>query len=220
VRASLALEGGVVDDEPTNRNNRFAVAALLNARCGGQGGGPLWGCPPGADLALPTLRPTSPGYPYRVRAGLSLARLRLTDALKPRVQPVWKLYGRGSVGSQTLLGLPALCRLRDDAELAAISRVWPFETGFTLAGLASMMPLVVHAEIWPGLVPLPPDGAPSVRDQAQVRAVTGLLAALDRAGTLGALFGPPPGQPDAALATAVREEGWILGAGHASRPAR
>jgi precorrin-8X/cobalt-precorrin-8 methylmutase len=159
-------------------------------------------------MELPALRPTSPAYPYRVGADLSLARLRLVDALEPRVQPIWKLYGHGSVGSQSLLGLPAVCRLRDDPALAAISQVWPLETGFTAP--ATVRALIVHAEIWPGLVPVSLDARPAIRDQAQVRAVVTWLAELDHAGALGALFSPaaPRGQ-----ARVVQEEGWILGAG-------
>src|SRR6266702_4329431 len=114
----------LVVDDATNGNNRFAVAAALNARCGDPTPGPLWGCPVGTSL--PTLAPTSPGYPYPVRPGLALERLRLADRLVRGVQPVWKLYGIGSVGGQALVGIPAICRLRDDPALAAISLVWPF----------------------------------------------------------------------------------------------
>lgn len=64
----------LIVDDAANCNNRFAVAAALNARCGDPTPGPLWGCPVGTRL--PTLAPTSPGYPYLVRSGLSLERLR------------------------------------------------------------------------------------------------------------------------------------------------
>jgi precorrin-8X/cobalt-precorrin-8 methylmutase len=47
------------------------------------------------------------------------------------MQPIWKLYGNGSVGSQTL-GIPHLTALRDDPELASISKVWPLETGMRM----------------------------------------------------------------------------------------
>jgi precorrin-8X/cobalt-precorrin-8 methylmutase len=161
-------------------------------------------------MELPALRPTSPAYPYRVGADLSLARLRMVDELEPRVQPIWKLYGHGSVGGQSLLGLPAVCRLRDDPALATISRVWPLETGFTAP--AADRPSIIHAEIWPGLVPLSLDARLAIRDQAQVRAVVTWLATVDQAGALGALFSPTVPM---AQARVVREEGWILGAGQA-----
>jgi hypothetical protein len=200
----------LIADESTNRNNRFAVAATLNARCGGAEAGPLWGCPPGMEP--PALRPTSPAFPYRVGADRSLPRLRVVDALEPRVQPIWKLYGHGSVGSQSLLGLPAVCRLRDDPALAAISQVWPLETGFTAPAPATDRPLIIHAEIWPGLVPVSLEARPAIRDQAQVRAVVTWLATLDHAGALDALLSPAVAM---AQASAVEEEGWILGAGEA-----
>ena len=106
------------------------------------------------------------------------------------VQPVWKLLGSGSVGGQTLLGIPALCRLRADPALAAVSRVWPFETGFTTTPAPPDGPCIVHAEIWPGLGPDPLDPALTIRDQAQVRAVVRWLAGLERGGAAeGAVCG-------------------------------
>ncbi len=204
----------LVVDDATNGNNRFAVAAALNARCGDPTPGPLWGCPVGTSL--PTLAPTSPGYPYPVRPGLALERLRLADRLVRGVQPVWKLYGIGSVGGQALVGIPAICRLRDDPALAAISRVWPFETGFTGAinrapTTLEQGPSIIYAEIWPGIVPNPLDPTITIHDQAQVRAVVRWLAELDTLGRLSTLFAAPPGLSKEALATCVEEEGWILG---------
>src|SRR5258708_3509463 len=62
--------GRLIVDNPDNSNNRFIVAAALNANCGDPIPGPLWGCPVGTSL--PFLAPTSPGYPYPVREGLTL----------------------------------------------------------------------------------------------------------------------------------------------------
>jgi hypothetical protein len=45
-----------------------------------------------------------------------LAQKRLTDI--GNMQPIWKLYGNGSVGSQALLGIPHLAALRNDAVLS------------------------------------------------------------------------------------------------------
>jgi hypothetical protein len=197
-------------DEATNANNRFAVAAVLNARCGPPGPGPLWGCP--AAACAPSLAPTSPGYPYGIGAGYRLARLRRVEARAPGTQPAWKLLGQGSVGGQALLGIPYVRALRDDPALAPASRVWPFETGFTATPTAPPGPAIVHAEIWPGIVPGPLDPAIPIRDEAQVRAVVAWLAARDAAGMLGALFAPPPGLAPADLAVCREEEGWLLGA--------
>ena len=201
----------LVVDDPTNGNNRFRVAATLNARCGDATSGPLWGCPVGVHL--PMLAPTSPGYPYPVRSGLVLERMRLVDRQVHGVQPVWKLYGNGSVGSQSLVGIPAICRLRDDPALARISRVWPFETGFTSAPTSNKGPSIVHVEIWPGVVRDSLDPTIAIRDQAQVRAVVRWLADLDTAGRLGMLFAAPADLSEEALTICIEEEGWILGGG-------
>jgi hypothetical protein len=200
---------GLIVDEATNRNNRFAVAAVLNARCSGPIPGPLWGCP--AGRSLPTLAPTSPPYPYPVRPGLALERLRWTERNLPGIQPAWKLFGHGSAGGQALVGIPVLCRLRADPQLAAFSRIWPFETGFTPPP-PEQRPSIIHAEIWPGMVPDPLDPASAIRDQAQVRAVVRWLARLDSAGQLSSLFALPPALSPEARAICVAEEGWILGA--------
>jgi hypothetical protein len=202
------LLAALVTDGPANRNNRFAVAEGLNARCG-PGPGPLWGCPIGAGS--PHLRPTSPGFPYPVGPDRALAARRLTERRAPGAQPCWKLYGVGSVGGQALVGIPALRALRDDPALTAVSRVWPFETGFTPAPTPAGAPAVVYAEIWPGIVPAPLDASGPIRDQAQTRAVTAWFAALDAAGRLGALLAPPAGLSAAERAACAREEGWILG---------
>ncbi len=201
----------LVLDDSTNGNNRFAVAAILNARCGDPTPGPLWGCP--VSVHLPTLAPTSPAYPYPIQAGLVLERLRWVDRHVRAVQPVWKLYGNGSVGSQSLVGIPAVCRLRDDPALSAMSRVWPFETGFTSTPTPHQGPSIVHAEIWPGIVRSSLDPTIAIRDQAQVQAVVRWLADLDAVGQLGMLFAAPADLPPEVLAICVEEEGWILGGG-------
>lgn len=197
----------LIKDDASNANNRFVVAAALNARCGGSTPGPFWGCP--AGVALPDLVPTSPRYPYQARAGVALERLRLTERPARGTQPAWKLYGTGSAGGQALLGIPAICRLRDDPALAGVSRVWPFETGFTAMPTPQDGPAILHAEIWPGLVAKQLDTTLLVRDQAQVRAVVRWLARLDEAGQLGTLFNPPAAV-FSGMAARCKEEGWIL----------
>jgi len=193
------LERRVID-ETDNGNNRFDVAAGLNARCGGVTPGPLWGCP--EAHRSPTLMPKSPGFPYVVGSGAALPRLRWTD--RGGVQPVWKLYGNGSVGSQTLLGIPVVAYLR--TTFGSAGRVWPFETGFTAAASP-----IVYAEIWPSLARAAHDVEVPVKDQRQVRAMTMWLSDMDDAGRLADLFGRPPDLPPEGVAAAVEEEGWILG---------
>jgi len=199
----------MIVDKADNTNNRFAVAAELNARCGGAVPGPLWGCPVG--MTLPLLLPTSPVYPYIVRPGLALQRLRAMDRRERGLQPAWKLYGTASVGGQILVGIPYVRQLRGDPALAAISRVWPFETGFSSAPAPERGPFILFVEIWPGIVAHLLDPTVTIRDQAQVRAVAQWFADLDAAGRFGALFALAGDLSPEVVEMCVLEEGWVLG---------
>ena len=203
----------LIRDDAENNNNRFKVAAELNARCGRRTPGPFWGCPIAQQCA--TLKTKSPalGYPYPVRQGLSVERLRWVDKRVRGIQPIWKLIGVGSVGGQSLLGIPTLCKLRDDPKLSSISRVWPFETGFTPTPISKAGPFILHVEIWPGIVRDPLDPNIPIRDQAQVRAYVSWLARLDSKGHLCKLFDTPEGLSEEALRDCINEEGWLFGAG-------
>ena len=198
----------LIEDRPDNRNNHFEIASALNAQCGLSTYGPLWGCP--AGIKLPNLLPTSPAFPYEITSQLSLERLRLTERRLSGVQSVWKLFGPGSVGSQSMLGIPAVCTLRDDPELRANSRVWPFETGFGPRPTPSHGPFVLHVEIWPGVVngllePMP------IRDEAQVRAMVQWLGELDARDELAPLFDTPTGLTSDEVTRCTKHEGWIFG---------
>ncbi len=202
----------LVEDDRRNRNNRFEVASLLNRRCLAQAG-PFWGHPPGRSYDR--LEPTSPagGYPVRASGGTPLDRYRITERAESAagVQPVWKLYGPASVGGQTLTGIAHLEALRRDCVLSPYLALFPFETGFRVPSDAR----VVLSEIWPNLFPFDTDD--SIRDRAQVRAVTAGLQRLDRAGRLHCLFAPPSGMTSAECHACEQEEGWILGAGQLTR---
>lgn len=204
-----------VPEGDRNENDRFGFASGLNARVG-RSPGPFWGCPPKRETSfLQSRRKGRWDFPYQLSGGGELARLRVTDARMKGVQETWKLLGAGSVGSQALLGIPCVARLRDRPDLAACSRVWPFETGFTANPLPDVGPFVLHAEIWPGAVELD-EGLHPVRDAAQVLTLARRLAEIDAQEGLGDWFAEPadlaPGVRDACLA----EEGWILG-GRTSR---
>lgn len=196
----------LVVDGDDNRNNRWAVAAELNRRTGAAAG-PFWSAPP---AALATgLRATREPFPLAV-TGAELqeyraveAQLRATGRL---AHSCWKLYTAGSVGSQALLGLPVVERLRSHPALEPISVVWPFETGFALSGDG---PAIVHAEIWPGAAPLDLT-MHQVRDAAQVQGLARRFAELDERGDLGTLFTAPAAREDADVL--IAEEGWVLGA--------
>ncbi len=190
-----------VRDGPDNANNRFAVAERLNALFPGVG--PFWGRPATAPHA---------GVPERgtLRHGHGLPERRLAEARAPGAQPCWKLYTTGSVGSQALLGVAALARLRADPRLTGAVAVWRFETGFD-AGSAP----VTLAEVYPSLLAaaVAARDPGEIKDAAQVRLLAERFAALDAAGRLGALFAADPALSDGERAVAAREEGWILGVG-------
>jgi hypothetical protein len=211
-RSAAARLSALIEDGPDGANNRFQVAAHLN-RMLGRAPGPFWGCP--ADRATSDLSDRRCAF-----EGRGFAEWRLADDLLRRrgtgIQSVWKLYTRGSVGSQTLLGLAAIHRLLTDPALAERSRLWPFETAWDrdLAG-------VVHAELWPSLADHRAQ-AHAIKDARQVAAARDWALDLDAMGTLGPRFARPPGLTDAESAACLAEEGWILNAPHAlglQRPA-
>jgi hypothetical protein len=196
-----------VEDRVDNRNNRFAVGALLNERIRA-GGGPFWGVPVGqSGIFLGSRRDFS--YPVRTKQG-PLEERRLVERLHPRMQPPWKLAYTGSVGSQTLLGIPYLCRLRDHEKLRDVSRIWPFETTEgDVEGRRSAGARIIHAEIYPSLLSLPKrDGIP---DREQVREYVRWLQRRQEGGDLTGLLRRPWGEDAAVHGRVVRQEGWVLG---------
>ncbi len=202
------LAGSIVDDD-RNRNNRFEVAALMNAWAGPTAG-PFWGCPasrastflrPRKEVRFPVTTPDGGLLEYRI----SERRLR-DNGLRPF--STWQLFGNGSVGGQALVGIPVVARLHADRELFARSHVWPFTTGCVADPTVGVANAIVHAEIWPGLVAID-RGRHAVTDAAQVIAVCEHLARLDREGVLGGCFAPA--LTEAESEAVVREEGWILG---------
>jgi hypothetical protein len=194
-----------------NENDRFEVASRLNARLG-LGQGPFWGCTARAETTFLGARHKGLWeFPYSLPDGTRLERLRECERRMPGVQEAWKLLGAGSVGSQSLLGIPVLARLHRHPALAKTSRAWPFETGFGARVLEEDGARIVHAEIWPSCVPLETDLHP-VRDAAQVLTLARHLACLDAAGELEAWFREPVNLDARSRAACINEEGWILGA--------
>jgi len=199
-----------IEDAPRNRNNRFEVASQLNQRIGGSHG-PFWGCP--ARQTTPFLKAKRKGswdFPYAAKLGNHLERLRMTEARMKGVQETWKLFGAGSVGSQALMGIPCVARLRNDPGLRSISRVWPFETGFSASSFPEAGPFVLHAEVWPSAVAIQEQLHP-IRDAAQVLSLSHCFAELDRHGRLEEQFAEPPGLSEKEIQRCTQEEGWILG---------
>ncbi|MEQ8559468.1 MAG: hypothetical protein RIB03_14210 [Henriciella sp.] len=193
-----------VKEKPDNSNTRFAIAAGLNYAMT-KGPLPFWGAP--ARDQITTLTGTkgdfssSPVEEYRICEQW----VRKTHKSKPK--SVWQLYGAGSVGSQSLLGIPTVKALRNQLPNSAI---WPFETGFEALGAEALDGTdIVFAEVYPSLVTARPETG-EVADQAQVRALAHHYYGLDEAGKLGALFGPPEGLESTLIPKIIAEEGWIL----------
>ncbi len=194
------LTDSIIDDE-RNRNNRFEVAAACNAAAG-DGPGPFWGCPPSrqVDDRLTTTKP--------VRSHGELPEWRHVETVLRRSgrRPFssWQLLGAGAVGSQSLLGIPVLERLR--RRFPQRVDIWPFTTG--LQHPPMRVGQVVVAEIWPTIV-AGADTTGPVRDARQVVDVATWLRGLDRRGELRRHF-----EPEVAAAhrsAVVDEEGWVLG---------
>jgi precorrin-8X/cobalt-precorrin-8 methylmutase len=206
-RAVWDLLAAELVEEAENGNNRFAVAARLNQRLGGAA--PFWGCPRAAAGRF--LGMTH----HRQHAAMGLAEHRLADRRLSGPQPVWKLAGAGSAGSQALTGIPVVRWLRDHPTLARATRVWPFETGLALPPRGTRG-RVVLTEIYPSLVPAA-ERRGEVRDSAQVRAIARHFAALDDTGRLASLFAGDPTLTAAERQAVEREEGWVLGSTGAPR---
>ena len=193
-------------DGPRNANNRFAVASAINGRIGHHA---FWGCP--RQRVFEHLSYRKDKVQYLVAPGeVGLAEWReserafLAAGIAP--QPVWKLMGVGSVGSQALVGIPVVAALRDDPALRSCSAVWPFETA--VPNLAPNHRAIVHAEIWPSIVDVGPamqraENAGKVKDQVQVEQLALHFRALDDGTVLRDVFAAAPSD--------ATEEGWILG---------
>ncbi len=190
-----------VHDGPDNANRRFEVAAEINRFYDGVG--PAWGRPAAWDV---------PDVPVAMKERWGAdhpPERRRADGRSTTAKTVWQLAYAGSVGSQILLGLPALKTLREDPRLRGYVAVWPFDSGFEVPEAA-----VVLAEVYPSV--LQPQvharrRADEVLDAAQVRVLAAGFAALDASGGLGPLFSAPEGLTAADHAVVCAEEAWILG---------
>ena len=202
-------EGTAPGARPNNRSNRFEVANQINARLSpDQVVGPFWcASPVAAYRYIPQGRPPEP---FQTAQGYVVKGLRLTDR-RARSGSPFRLFGTASVGSQSLTGIARLHQLRNDPKLAAVSSVWPFETGW--ATRAKWLPKrvsILHAEIYPSFKdPLPDE----IKDRGQVQAMWQWARDLDRDNLLWCEFCRPievetGSKEDLAIQLT---EGWILG---------
>ena len=192
-----------VVDKADNTNNRFAVASKMN-RLMTDEARPFWGAPPkDVQRWLSSTKPPEGGAP-------TPPPLRHAEVAVRGAKSVWQIFGNGTVGSQALVGIPAVGRLK--AARGEALTIWPFETGYrplTAADLEDAQ--VVAAEVYPSMIktdPLPGE----IKDQTQVRCLCQHFARLDEANKLAPAFGPAKDAAPDAVLDAEREEGWILGA--------
>ena len=110
-----------IEDAPNNANNRYEVAAAINATYPGRG--PCWGRP--GDWPFPEIPVRKSA---RTRQECHPPECRIADQRAEGAKTVWQLAYAGSVGSQLLLGLPALKYLIENPCIGGRAAVWPFET--------------------------------------------------------------------------------------------
>ena len=194
-----------IEDGLDNDNNRYAVAAAINAAYPGIG--PFWGRP--ATWSYPTIPVRASA---RSRQESQPPERRIADCRAKGAKTVWQLAYAGSVGSQMLLGLPALKRVATDPRIAGRAAIWPFQTGLR----APDAPAVI-AEVYPSLLRgdvRARQRENEILDSAQVRVNAEAFARLDASGGLAPLFAGAPHLTPAERRIVETEEAWILGLGH------
>ena len=191
-------------DKPDNTNARFAIAAGMNYRIS-QGPFPFWGAP--ARDQVKTLAGKKGDFTDNTLPEYRLAEQHLRDTLKAKPKSVWQLAYTGSVGSQSLTGLP---HIHDFRQTLPNAKLWPFETGLAALdeeALDEVQTLI--AEIYPSTLTVSPEKG-EILDRAQVRTIAHHYCDLDNKGRLGVLFGPPESLKIDKIEQIVDEEGWIL----------
>ncbi len=194
-----------IEDGPDNGNNRYAVAEEIN-HCY-PGVGPCWGRPATWDY---------PCVPTRARDRTCRKahppERRISDEHARGAKTLWQLAYAGSVGSQALLGLPALARLSRGPALAGRVSVWPLDAGLRLPDEP-----VVLAELYPSLLRtvVARLRAPGeILDRAQVRVNALAYSCLDARAGLAPLFEGAPSLTAQERRVVENEEAWVLGLGH------
>jgi hypothetical protein len=205
-RALAQRFGEHLQDDDSDRNNRFQIAGALNRLLLPAGEGPFWGHPSGHDY--PGLKPTRP-KPWP--AAIPEYRAAERHLSGSGIQTVWKLAYPASVGSQVMTGMASIHRLLQLPDFAEAA-IWPFETDW-----AREVPPVTIAEIWPNLfwrgwLPDLRVARHPIRDAQQVAATLLALAEADSDGRIEQMLAAPAGYDSATLAAISAQEGWIVGA--------
>ena len=196
-----------IDDKPNNSNNRFEVASDFNEFFYNAGmGTPFWGHP--KNRCYPHLENEAPqGYGKTLPTEFRTVEKLVKDP--PRINPksVWQLFCGVTVGSQTLMGIPVVNKLREDLDCS----VWPFET-------INQDPKkqFVLAEIYPSIWKTIEKGR--TYDERQVKTVAKNIAYLDETNTLKNLLQAP--HIHSKKDDIINKEGWILGVDENGNPAQ
>lgn len=170
-----------VEDSET-ANNRFDLAGQMNAMFDGIG--PFWGNGLKRDIAhLPRKG--------RDRTIIPFDEKRAVENRAKGAFSVWQLSGVGAVGSQVIMGLPVLARLR--RQFAGRVAVWPFEPLTAPVAFVEIWPSLFSAAITPRLADH------RIKDAVQVHVVAEKIAAM------------PPAALARTLDVPANREGWIFG---------
>ena len=197
-RALWATLAAVVEDDDANRSNRYVLADRWNAEIFETPH--YWGRPHQHRYAnIGAKKPTG--------AAFKQLEYRVVERWRPPAKSVWQLAYNGAVGSQAILGMARLKKLRGDFNGACA--VWPFETRWA----AALEKPIVIAEVYPSMFK-PAYKSGDVKDAAQVRTAAKNFAAFDDDNVLARVLSRPPGLSNADSKAVLREEGWIAGAGH------
>ena len=194
-----------IEDAPDNANNRYEIATAINRTYPGLG--PFWGRPGTWSYRAIPVRAS-----VRTQREAHPPERRIADRRATGAKTVWQLAYAGSVGSQMILGLPALKRLVADPRIAGRAAIWPFETGLG----PSEAPATI-AEVYPSLLRQEVRARRregEILDGAQVRVNAEAFARLDVRGGLAPLLAGAPDLTAAERRLVEGEEAWILGLGH------
>ena len=138
------------------------------------------------------------------RSSHGLSEFRLCEKYSRSAHSVWKLFTTGAVGSQSLMGIPCLQKLREKFNKKLC--VWPFDQEFNSAQ-------IVLGEVYPSLFKFPSDIEIKTKAKAFCHDITDAyqtyrtvenLLNLDRDGRLLPLI-------PSNFRRQILEEGWIVG---------
>lgn len=188
-----------ITDSPKNVSNRYEVAEALN-RLSRFEHGPFWGHP--WQHSYDRLSPKKPKI-----LPDNFTRFRRVERETRGAKSVWQLAYNGAVGSQTLLGVAALQRFRQNPELKDHIAVWPFETDFE----RDLTKPIILAEIYPSSHKGWQDMPHPTVDAQQVACVARDFMNWDAAGMLAGKLAPQDPLTHAQRRVVTREEGWIVG---------